>query len=85
MSEINQDHRDANEVLIAAGIAAVVGAFSLLVLYSAGMYEPLVARAPEPTTFTACPDCHTERRPANGCGKLRDQAWIDCADAANAF
>ncbi len=76
---MSPDQRDGYEVLTAAIIAAVVGTIGLFFLVSIGMYEPLqAAPAPEPTTFTACPDCHTERHPGNGCGKLRGQAWEDC-------
>ncbi len=75
----DSDHRDANEVLAAAVIAAAIFAVGMSFMYSIGMYEPLqAAPAPEPTTFTACPDCHTERHPSNGCGKLRGQEWADC-------
>ncbi len=76
---MSPDRRDANEVLIATAIIAALGFFALVVLEAAGMYEPLqAAPAPEPTTFTACPDCHIERQPNNGCGKLKGREWAAC-------
>ncbi len=75
---MSPDRRDANEVVAAAVIVAVVGYISLIILHAIGRYEPVVAAPPEPTTFTACPDCHTERHPGNGCGKLKGQEWAAC-------
>jgi len=73
--------RDETEVLIAAGIAAVVGGFSLYILFMLGMVEPLVAKQPDYSELGRCPDCHLEKQPETGCSGLTHQDWIECMDA----
>lgn len=68
------------EVIIVATVAAVVGGFALVVLYSAGMYKPLEASQPRPAALGQCPDCHLIKQPDHGCSELKGQAWIDCTD-----
>ncbi len=81
-TEKDRQCRDANEVLTAAVIAAVVGLFGLTILYQVGLYEPVRAGQPQHSALGTCPNCHLIRAPDPGCGKLKHQAWIDCMDAA---
>jgi len=78
--------RDETEVLIAAIIGAVVGGFSLYILFMLGMVEPLVLKqpvikSPSHSELGRCPDCHLEKQPESVCSGLTHQDWIKCVDA----
>jgi len=76
--------RDETEVLIAAVIGAVVGGFSLYILFMLGMVEPLVLKQPGYSALGRCPDCHLEKHyPKARCDGLTQQPWQDCMRAEN--
>ena len=68
------------EVIIAAAVAAVVGGFSLVVLYATGMYKPIRINEPQHSALGTCPDCHLIKAPDRGCSELKGQAWVNCME-----